>query len=653
MKYSERFKIWFLTGLMLFVGFHSFCQSSELNYLPTSSVIANPERGWYDDYYNFGNYLTGNYKPLDAALLKSNRENDKITIILRSFYLHQFLEEDSVSNDYLDKMQADFDAARYAGVKCIVRFAYSNSQSADVWDAPPDIVLSHIQSLSNVLKKNSDVILAVQAGFVGVWGEWYYTTNFSGSGYVPDSTDQANRRAVVLALLDILPENIQVQVRTPAIKQTIIQDETPISEEEAYSGTDKSRIGHHNDCFLANRSDYGTYTNLEEDIAYLSQETKYAIAGGETCDASNSYSDCENSIPRMKELHWTFLNRGYNQNVYKKWQDQGCLHEVNLALGYRIYLDSAILPDSADAASVAEISLQLKNIGFAAPTQYKPFQIVLTNIVSHQQVVLPFNGTNSDIRFWFPGDIATNGTFTLPDTLQDGNYSIGLRFPDQSSSLETTPAYAIHLANTGIWDSVNGVNDLNHLITIGSGGPGELPEKPLSIIATVFSDSQINLSWDNSVENTDWQYIEIYRCINDDNDWQLIATLTDTTLGFSDKNLSSSTSYSYILRTVNEYGKSDWTQVVSASTLSNEIYQGTENSYKVYPNPFRSGDLYIQNTFNRPVQVTILDFTGKMIYRSIAEGSTICLRGLDLTPGLYFVNIQSDNHYLVRKLIVN
>ena len=250
-------------------------------------------------------------------------------MILRLFYLHEFLNESAVSVEYLAKMQADFDSIRAAGIKCIVRFAYSASQSAAVWDATPDKVFSHIESLSTVLKKNSDVIAGVQAGFIGAWGEWYYTKNFAGQGYIPDATDQQNRITLVENLLKILPDHIVVDSRTPAIMKNLAQDDKPISASEAFSGSFKSRIGHHNDCFVASASDYGTYTDLEKDLAYLHETTKYTITGGETCNGSNNYSDCVNSVSRLKELHWTYLNRGYNKDVYDKWQEQNCYDEID------------------------------------------------------------------------------------------------------------------------------------------------------------------------------------------------------------------------------------------------------------------------------------------------------------------------------------
>ena len=113
-------------------------QATTLTYVPTYGTIANPERGWCDFYstHSGSSTLGTVYRPLHTQELVRNRMEDKVTLVWRIFYLHQFLEEDAVSQEYLDMMQADFDSIRAAGVKCIVRFSYSNSQSAETWDLP-------------------------------------------------------------------------------------------------------------------------------------------------------------------------------------------------------------------------------------------------------------------------------------------------------------------------------------------------------------------------------------------------------------------------------------------------------------------------------------------------------------------------------------
>lgn len=40
-------------------------------------------------------------------------------------------------------------------------------------------MVHHIAQLAPVLKKNADVIATVQEGFIGLWGEGYYSDYFS------------------------------------------------------------------------------------------------------------------------------------------------------------------------------------------------------------------------------------------------------------------------------------------------------------------------------------------------------------------------------------------------------------------------------------------------------------------------------------------
>jgi len=72
----------------------------------------------------------------------------------------------------------------------ILRFAYITDKRPECpgflpcppyLDAPlPNVVIDHIRALKQVLQDNEDVISAVQLGFIGVWGEQFYTDNLTG-----------------------------------------------------------------------------------------------------------------------------------------------------------------------------------------------------------------------------------------------------------------------------------------------------------------------------------------------------------------------------------------------------------------------------------------------------------------------------------------
>ena len=170
---------------------------------------------------------------------------------------------------------------RAAGMKMVLRFAYTRSTAGD--DASPALVQQHLTRLTAVLQSNSDVIAVMESGFVGAWGEGYYSQNFGDRGNV-SAADWANRKAVVGKLLSILPAGRKVLVRTPRMKWQMY-GATPATSADVTAARDVARVGHHNDCFLSNEFDSGTYTPGQKDAeyAYLAQDTRYVPMGGETC----------------------------------------------------------------------------------------------------------------------------------------------------------------------------------------------------------------------------------------------------------------------------------------------------------------------------------------------------------------------------------
>ena len=59
------------------------------------------------------------------------------------------------------------------------------------------------------------------------------------------------------------------------------------------AGSDLSRVGFHNDCFLASPDDYGTFLSdpLSLDEDYLALDSRYVPVGGETCNVNPPKSE--------------------------------------------------------------------------------------------------------------------------------------------------------------------------------------------------------------------------------------------------------------------------------------------------------------------------------------------------------------------------
>ncbi len=453
-------------------------QVTSIEYKRSDKPITNPERGLYKHTAT----STKTYTALDSVTLQQYKSDLGISLIYRNFQLNSFIYK-NISADYLANMQHDFQIIRESGMKVIVRFSYSESERVRQRDASKLMMLRHIQQLKPILQANSDVIALLQAGFIGTWGEWYYTSqaDFGGWGFdeKPMNPNQlANRKEIVTALLDALPANRMLQLRNIDSKQNFFSLE-PIQYTKAHNQTAVARVGFHNDCFLANATDSGTFSNPEDQRKYLAEESKFVPMGGETCKLNAPRTDCSSAMLEMKEFHWSYLNLDYYPEVINGFREHDCLSEIEQKLGYRISLQSALLPKSIGLQDYLSLSITLKNEGFAAPFNPRKVYVVLRNATDGNEIKLPLK---TDIRYWFGSSTFTlNENIKLPNNTPIGEYTMYLYFPDEAPSLASNPAYAIQLANTQQWDATTGYNSLNHVLQIQNGTISQIAKKTFDI----------------------------------------------------------------------------------------------------------------------------------------------------------------------------
>lgn len=449
-----------LTFVGLLLAFGATAQNTTVTYTASSAEIANPERGFYN---HEETHSSGTYDALSQSSLTNARVNDHYTLILRLFYLDSFMNS-PISSAYLANMQADFAKIRAAGIKCIIRFAYSDDyQSGVQQDGTKAQVLAHIAQLKPVLLANGDVIAAAQAGFIGTWGEWYYTTNF---GQNPTATDFANRKEILTALLNAMPPGKMVMVRTPKLKQQMFNSAAPLSLTQAFSGSAIARTGHHNDCFLASDDDEGTYDNITADYAYLEQETKYTPMGGESCAVNAPRSKCPTALVELAKFHWSYMNLDYHPGVLDGFQSDGCFSEIENRLGYRFQMTSGTFPNEANVGGVMPITIKIANVGWASPYNQRTAYVVFRNTSTNAEFSVALA---SDPRLWAAATTTTiSENITLPAAMTAGSYKMFLKLPDPDAALSTRPEYSIQMANTGTWESTTGYNDLKQTVTVGT-----------------------------------------------------------------------------------------------------------------------------------------------------------------------------------------
>ncbi|MBC7775251.1 MAG: DUF4832 domain-containing protein [Phycisphaerae bacterium] len=487
------FRLLLFCGLS-FLGSSAFAQPVTVNYTPSTQDFANPERG----FMQFTETTSSSYSPLNATDLAFWRTLNQpfgadyaiySTLGYRGFYLESFTNG-PISNAYLNAMQQDFAAARQAGVKLVLRFAYTHKDTPPYGDAPKNIVLQHIAQLKPVLQANADVIAVLNMGFIGAWGEGYYTDYFGDASQPPYGLTAQNwndRTEVLNAMLNALPADRAVQVRVPQMKQKAIYgaaaptSSAPLTTNEAWQNTPKARIGFANDCFLSSFDDQGTYVNYDPNSSgcdtcvlkpYFSTDSQFVPVGGETCIDWNPYSDCvgqpgggaQNEMARM---HFSYLNAGWNNAVNNDWVSGGCIDEIKQRLGYRLELQQGEFPTEARPGQTISIKIDLKNKGFAAPFNPRLVRLLMRNISTSDlwQVDLPNNP-----RHWLPGNQIhlILHTFCLPPDMPTGNYELLLHLADPYPTLTNRPEYAIRLANENTWESATGFNRLLHQIAVNN-----------------------------------------------------------------------------------------------------------------------------------------------------------------------------------------
>ncbi len=490
--------------MLLLYCSHLYPQQIVREFTPGNRVLLNPERGFYLP----SGTKASESNPLDAKdliLLRTQPQYvgkasypAQVTLLYRGYELDIFTDKD-LSPEFLNLVDHDMAQARQAGMKVILRFAYTNTAHQGscgdengicppYGDAPPSVVLRHIEQLKPVLLKNSDVIFLLQQGFIGIWGENYYTDHFgdatnAGKGYI-STEDWHKRNKVLQALLEALPESRIIHVRTPQIRQKFLQGASAAPQDAVrniVSGTEPAsgrRIGLHNDCFLASKDDYGTYFHYGDDGSKRDTANsvfrEYAMAvsniigsGGETCDdAFSPQNDCEplgNAQREMAAYHYTYLNAAYNNKVNNDWDSLQCMQEIMINMGYRISLEKTILPARMQRNKAEMCSFQLANRGYAAPINPRPVYFVMRHESTKETYHFPIN---QDVRQWQPGQISFPVSVAMPETCSKGKYTCFLWLPDEAGALRDRPAYAIQLDNPGVWDETTGMNALLQTITV-------------------------------------------------------------------------------------------------------------------------------------------------------------------------------------------
>ena len=467
----------FVFILSLLAACVSATNASVVTYTPdNTTVFRNPERGFTEE-------LSRKVSASSPNVVKGQVNNNWGSIEKRSMAMVLYNFNNFKAADLPDEVLAGFDedmqVLRNCGLKCVLRFAYTESQSDKV-DATPEWVKRHLEQLKPHLAVNADVIYVLEAGFVGSWGEWYYTTHYGNESQHMN----ANRRKVIQYLFENAPEDRFVLFRYPMLKTEYYGHSNPLPADEAFSGSQRARWGCHNDAFLNNWGNDGTYASDDDDDdpnvrQYIATETLYVPNGGETNVESNSLAEkvYTQAPSEMSKYHWSFCGSSYATQVTKRWRDSGIFDTLNVHMGYRYNLLEGRFSDEAAPGGKANVWIALRNSGYAPLYNERPVFLVLKN--GSRSYSLPLS---ADPRRWLPNGAwsAIREQVAIPSDLPEGTYHLYLHLPDKYTSIASDPRYAVRLANKNVWDENTGLNDLGAEIVISASAskdPGPISER--------------------------------------------------------------------------------------------------------------------------------------------------------------------------------
>ena len=423
------------------------------------TVFKNPERGFTEEFN--GKVTEKNPYRIKNEIDDDWGAEDCMTLPVVLYNLGNYKSQD-LPEAILKGFDEDMKELRQRGLKCVLRFAYTEEES-DKTDATPEWVKRHLEQLKPHLSANADVIYVIEAGFVGVWGEWYYSKNYGNE----TQHVTANRRKVIEYLFENAPSDRFILFRYPMIKTEYLGERKALSAEEGFSGSVRARMGCHNDAFLHDWGNMGTYASDEDDDdpsvrQFVADETLYVPNGGETniddndALAEKRYSEAPSEMSRY---HWSFCGSTYAMPVINRWRQSGLFDTLNVHMGYRYNLTEGSFSNHANPGGKASVRLCVQNSGYAPIYNERPVYLVLHNSANGQSVRIPLQ---ADPRRWLPNYAVSviEEEVTIPSDVPEGTYHLYLHLPDRYASIASDPRYAVRLANPSVWDEKTGWNDL-------------------------------------------------------------------------------------------------------------------------------------------------------------------------------------------------
>ena len=385
-----------------------------------------------------------------------------------------------LDDTFFAAMRGTLENCRANGCTVALRFRYDDDGTRDPEPATFDMLKSHIRQIdeSGLLRDFSDILMYVESGFVGCYGEQW------GGKYC--SLEQ--KAELLDLLLDIVPDPIPVTVRTPNIfaKWAGISA-AELADWTSEPGSRAARVGLYDDGYMGSDSDLGTYSDRAAETAWLGRQTVSSYFGGEfsgNLEFAQKYDTYlpQNAIPEMYRTHLSYIN----SNIFALYQnytfgaeydvsgvDNSAYYGVDVRkfirdhLGYRFVLRSADIPGTVQQGGTLSLQFSVENTGFANPIRAQRAELLLEKDGQYLRTEIPV-----DSRQWRSCTVSEEAvSAVLPGGIEPGQWNVLLKLSVGDNDVAQVNLRSVQLANAGIWQPALGANRIGTVTVTATDDP--------------------------------------------------------------------------------------------------------------------------------------------------------------------------------------
>ncbi len=380
--------------------------AQDFSFTESVNEIVNPDCGFYKA---FSGYLLRNSdSPIIAeeqiALYAKDFGLYHLRIGLEDFSAKAGGVDSDIGSVAISSLTTTFNYLRKYKISAIIRFSYNVSgaeNSNGYLENEPSLSLikRHISTLGTVISEYSDVILSVDSGMFGPWGEQHSTQ-------ISNDSNANNYYELIETWLNSLNEKISVTARRPKFLMHWINVKFGLNLTAKQLGSfdvskypECARVGVYNDGYLGSSSDWGTFSSRSNETKFIGNLSKNVLYGGEVIEDSKTGAiGSYNSVDYLEQeafiTHTSYLNIDWNYDkVISNWQQSiydgaDDLYKnagvtdfvfVKNRLGYRLVITELYLDKKGNDQTGygIELSLTVQNKGFANMVRKPVVKLIL------------------------------------------------------------------------------------------------------------------------------------------------------------------------------------------------------------------------------------------------------------------------------------